>query len=114
MKKIFLVLLICITLKASDYGELLFSGNCVTCHFKTEKKSAPSILEIRKHYLNAFPKEEDFINYMITWVLKPKAETSIMSHSIKEFELMPELGYDEYTLRQIAKYIYKTDFSKQP
>ncbi len=49
---------------------------------------------------------------MTTWVLKPSEQMSIMQHSIDEFELMPELAYDEYTLREISKYIYKTDFSK--
>lgn len=114
MKKIFLILFIFINLNANNYGKLLFSGNCVTCHFETEKKSAPSIAEVRKHYLNAFPNKKDFVDYMSTWVLKPNAKTSLMTHSIEEFELMPELAYDQYTLRQIAEYIYKTDFNKQP
>ncbi len=114
MKKLFLIPFCFINLYAYNLGELYFSGNCVTCHFKTEKKSAPSIQEVKENYLNAFPKEEDFVDYMATWVLKPKKETSLMHYSIEEFELMPELGYDEYTLREIAKYIYRTDFSKQP
>lgn len=99
---------------AIEYGELLFQGNCITCHNINERKSAPSISEIRENYIRAFPKEEDFINYLATWVLKPNKKMSIMQHSIDEFELMPELGYDEYTLKEIAKYIYKTDFSKLP
>ena len=114
MKKIFLTLLFLINLNAANYGELYFSGNCVTCHFKSEKKSAPSIVEIKENYLRAFPKKEDFVDYLSTWVLKPNPTTSIMKDSIEEFELMPELGYDEYTLREIAKYIYDTDFNKQP
>lgn len=113
MKKIFLLSLFIINLNAINYGELLFDGNCVTCHFPNKKVSAPSIQEVRENYLRAFPKEKDFVRYMTKWVLKPKAQTSIMSHSIKEFELMPELGYDEYTLKEISKYIYQTDFSKQ-
>lgn len=114
MRCLIFIQLLLVNLLAFNEGELFFDGNCVTCHFKEEKKSAPSIKEIREHYLRAFPKEKDFVEYMTTWVLKPKEETSLMSHSIKEFELMPELGYDEYTLRKIASYIYKTDFSKQP
>ena len=112
MKWIILTTLIIINLNATSFGELYFSGNCVTCHFKTEKKSAPSIIEIRENYIRAFPKEEDFVNYMSAWVIKPNKEMSIMKQSIEEFELMPELGYDEYTLKEIAKYIYKTDFNK--
>jgi len=115
MKTFLLIIIFTLNLFASsNLGKLYFSGNCVTCHFETEKKSAPSMTEIRENYLRAFPKKEDFVNYMATWVLKPNATTSIMQDSIDEFELMPELGYDEYTLKEIAKYIYETDFNKQP
>lgn len=110
--KLFVIILFSINLFASNYGELLFDGNCVTCHFHQEKKSAPSINEVRKNYLNAFPKEEDFVEYMSNWVKKPKKKSSLMHYAIDEFGLMPELGYDLFTLKEIAKYIYKTDFNK--
>ena len=35
-----------------------------------------------------------------------------MSGAIKKYELMPELGFDLDTLRQISEYIYNTDFTK--
>lgn len=113
MKTLALLILLFNFLFASNYALLLFNGNCITCHLKTKKESAPSIEEVRQNYLRAFPKEEDFVLYMSKWVLKPNETTSIMQHSIEEFELMPELGYDKYTLKEIAKYIYKTDFNKQ-
>lgn len=113
IKLLFLLMLIFTNNFASNYGELLFNGNCITCHFQTKKISAPSLLEVKKNYINAFPKKEDFVKYMTLWVLKPNVTTSIMQDSIKEFELMPELGYEKYTLEEIAKYIYETDFNKQ-
>ncbi len=112
MKLLLILILLFTNIFAIEYGKLLFDGNCVTCHFLNEKKSAPSISEVRENYLRAFPREEDFVKYMAIWILKPNEEMSIMQHSIDEFELMPELGYDEYTLKEIAKYLYKTDFSK--
>ena len=114
MKLLLILILLFTNIFAIDYGELFFNGNCITCHFETEKKSAPSISEVRENYLRAFPKEEDFVNYMARWILKPSKEMSIMQDAIEEFELMPELGYDEYTLKEIAKYLYRTDFNKQP
>ena len=114
MKSFIIFLLLFTNIFAIDYGELFFNGNCVTCHYVNEKKSAPSINEIRENYLRAFQKEEDFVNYLSIWVLKPNEEMSIMKHSIEEFGLMPELAYDKYTLKEIAKYIYKTDFNKLP
>ena len=64
--------LICINLHAS-YPELLFNGNCITCH-KTNSlnKSAPTIQEIQSEYKNAFSKKEDFVNYMTVWLLNTK------------------------------------------
>lgn len=113
MKILLLFIILIYTLNASDSGKLFFSGNCATCHSKIKSISAPSINEIRNNYLNAFPNEENFVEYMTTWVLNPDSKTSIMQSSIKKYELMPELGYEKYTLEEIAKYIYRTDFSKQ-
>lgn len=113
MKSLILFLLLITNVFSFDYGELLFNGNCVTCHLKKTKDSAPSINEIRKHYINAFPEEKDFVNYMSQWILNPSEKTSIMQHSIDEFELMPDLAYDEETLKEISKYIYNTDFEKK-
>ncbi len=48
---------------------------------------------------------------MATWVQHPNAKTSLMNDAIKKHELMPELGFDLYTLKQIAQYIYNTDFN---
>ncbi len=112
MKLLVILILFFVNLDAKKLRELYFTGNCITCHFINESKSAPSIQEIKENYLNAFPKEEDFVNYMTKWVLEPNDKTSIMHYSIEKFGIMPQLGYDEYTLREIAKYIYDTDFNK--
>jgi hypothetical protein len=113
MKKIwFLFLFFISSLNASD-AALLFHGNCVTCHNETKSISAPSIIEVRKHYLMAFPKKKDFVNYMSKWVLNPNAQTSIMLHAIKKYELMPQLAFQEDVLKEISAYIYETDFEKK-
>ncbi|MBU3016002.1 cytochrome C [Poseidonibacter lekithochrous] len=110
--KYFLLLIIYINLNAA-YPELLFNGNCVTCH-KTNNlnKSAPTIHEIKKEYKNAFPNKEEFLNYMTQWVLSPKKETSLMQDKIKEYGLMPDLAYDKSTLNKISEYIYDNNFEE--
>ena len=65
---------------------------------------------LKKSYITAFPKREDFVNYMSEWVIHPKEETSIMLEAIEKYELMPELGFDIDTLKIISEYIYDTDF----
>lgn len=113
MKTILFLLLIPF-LMYGDYKELLFNGNCVTCHSTNNlNKSAPTIIEIQKSYKNAFPNKKEFIEYMSTWVYNPKVETSIMSDSINKYSLMPNLAYDKDTLKEISTYIYEKDFTKQ-
>ena len=112
-KILLLLLLGTVYLNAASLGSLLFHGNCFTCHNETKDISAPSIINVRENYLRAFPKKEDFVDYMSKWVTTPNAEGSLMLDSIKKYELMPLLGYEESTLKIIAEYIYDTDFTKE-
>ena len=113
MKTLLLLFIINLSLY-SNYQELLFNGNCVTCHrMDNLNKSAPTIIEIQKNYKNAFPKKEDFIHYMSEWVYDPSLKTSIMQNAIKKYKLMPDLAYDKETLKEISNYIYEKDFKKQ-
>ena len=107
MKIKLLIFILSSNLFASSYGELLFNGNCVTCHSTNDlNKSAPTIKEIQNTYKSAFPEKKDFISYMSTWVLNPNKETSLMDNSIKKYKLMPMLGYDRETLEEISAYLY--------
>lgn len=101
------------SLQADELGSLLFNGNCLTCHKETQTISAPSVVEFKNRYVNAFKNKEDFVNYMSEWVEHPNKETSLMHDAIKKHGLMPDLGFDKETLRDIAAYIYETDFTKR-
>lgn len=98
--------------RAQNLGSLFFSGNCITCHHPTETISAPSAAEIQKRYKEAFKNREEFISYMATWVKKPTLEGSLMHDAIEKHGLMPELGFDEDTLKIISEYIWENDFTK--
>jgi cytochrome c551/c552 len=110
MKKYFLMQILSISFLFANDGELLFNGNCITCHNINKDISAPSIKEVQKRYKKAFEKKEDFINYMSSWVIEPSEERSIMLDKIKKYKLMPLLGYEEVVVREIASYIYDTKF----
>ena len=97
---------------ADEMGSLLFHGNCVTCHYELQEKSAPAMIEVRKRYLQAFPKKEDFVKYLSEWVHKPSEEHSIMQDAIEKHGVMPQLAYEKDVLKEIAAYIYETDFTK--
>lgn len=96
----------------ASYSQLLFNGNCITCHKMSKNTSAPSIKEIVKNYKNAYPIKKDFVKAMSLWVLLPKQETSIMQDAIKKYKLMPELAYRIDVLQEIAVYLYELDFNK--
>lgn len=112
MKKLILLAFYITTTFAGTYPSLLFHGNCVTCHLLNSSKSAPSIKEVKKAYINAYPKEEDFVKFMSTWVLNPNATTSIMQEAVEKYELMPHLAYDKNVLEEISLYIYTLNFDK--
>ena len=92
---------------AEGQGALLFNGNCATCHHIEKARSAPTILEVRKRYLNAFKDKKSFVDYMTKWVLQPKRETSLMIDKIVQYGLMPHLAYEKETVKEIAEYIYE-------
>ena len=100
-------------LKADNNSSLLFNGNCITCHKETKTISAPSVVEFKKRYMSAFGKKEEFVDYMSTWIQDPKQETSLMQDAIKKHGLMPHLGFDKETSRDISAYVYETDFNKR-
>ena len=114
MKKMALLSLLFVShLFATNYDALLFQGNCTACHLATKSHSAPSIQEIKTHYLSAFPKKNDFVAYMSEWVKVPDEKSTLMHASVEKYGLMPELAYDLETLKSIAGYIYETDFTKE-
>jgi len=97
---------------ADEMGALLFQGNCVTCHYERVEKSAPSMMEVRKRYKEAFSDKKMFVRYLSQWVYKPSIERSIMQDAIAKHGLMPQLAYEIDVLKEIAAYIYETDFAK--
>jgi cytochrome c551/c552 len=91
-------------------GALLFNGNCVTCHYTTEAISAPSMKEVRVRYLSAFSQKDDFVKYMSLFIVKPDENISIMRDKVQKYKIMPILGYEESVAREIAAYIFETNF----
>ncbi len=108
-----IVLLLCglsLTMYAISLGETLFNGNCVTCHKIDTPNSAPTIGEIQMRYKKALLTKEAFVTFMAKWVEKPDAKTALMPEAISQYGLMPELGFDHETLREIGLFLYEKKF----
>ncbi len=112
MLKAFVFLALFLSIAHADDGELLFQGNCVTCHYPNKSISAPSIQKVRAIYKSAFQDKKDFIYYMSEWVLHPSYDTAMMSDAVTKYKLMPQLAYEKEVLEEIAAYIYENDFAK--
>jgi len=112
MSKALLLLSFALSLNAADMGSLLFHGNCTTCHYELEDKSAPAMIKVRQRYRAAFGNKKEFVKYMSEWVSHPNAAASIMQDAVEKYGLMPELAFEKDVLQEIASYIYETDFRK--
>ena len=109
MKTILFLIFIIYNIHADNFKGLLFNGNCTTCHFINKSISAPSMKSVQQVYKKAFPNEKDFIEYMSTWVVHPNTSGSLMHNAIDKYKLMPELGFDKSTIREITEYIYNLE-----
>ena len=111
MKKTYLITILFFVNKLfADDGALLFNGNCITCHNSVKSISAPSMREVKRNYLVAFAKKEEFVKYMTLFVIHPNEDMSIMRDAVQKYKIMPILGYEESVINEIAAYIYETDF----
>jgi len=109
MKKLLLIVFL-INIYANELGNLLLNGNCTMCHYIDKDKSAPSFIKVKKAYKKAFPKKNDFIKFMKSFILNPTKDKSILSLEVKKYGLMPKIAYDEETIKIIVNYIYETNF----
>jgi len=112
MSKALFLLSFTLSLNAADMGSLLFHGNCTTCHYELEDKSAPAMIKVQQRYKTAFGNKKEFVKYMSEWVSHPNAAHSIMQDAVEKYGLMPELAFEKDVLQEISSYIYETDFSK--
>jgi len=108
MKKILILIVTLVTINA-DENKLLFFGNCIACHGEFGKKVAPHLLEVKGYYMLKYPKKEEFIKNLSTWVYRPNKDNALLYSAIDRYKLMPYLAIDLETLKKIASYIYEND-----
>jgi mono/diheme cytochrome c family protein len=97
--------------QSASYTEGLgiIQSNCISCHSPKgtlPNEVAPSLQRLRKHYLDAEKTESAFINGMSRFLLKPEASQSRMPEAVKQFGLMPNLGYTKEQYDAVAYYLF--------
>ena len=85
-------------------------SQCYTCHSFTapekEGRVAPPLVAVKAHYLQAFPKRDEFINGLSQFVMHPSTQTSQMKGAISRFGLMPIQTYQDSMIARVAAYMY--------
>jgi len=101
-----------------EAGEKLYKANCAACHsmavggMDMNKRIAPPIAGVRKHYIDKYPDEASFVQAISAWVEKQDETKSLMQGAIKKFKIMPPLSVSKEDAAKIAAYIYSGNIEK--
>lgn len=99
-------------------GKKLFEATCNACHgvavggMNMNKRIAPPIAGVRKHYLDAYPDKESFVNAVTSWINKQDANKSLMRGAIRKFKIMPPIPVPAEDAKKIAAYIYNGNIER--
>lgn len=101
-------------------GKQMFESTCLTCHAhhgkehgkKHSARKAPPMFVVKKHYMKNYPDRKDFIKQVSQWAKEPQADKAKLVHAVEKFGLMPPQNLKKKELRDIAAYIYDTEFKK--
>ena len=101
-------------------GYELMQQKCFICHIEKpdpNKKNlmiAPPMLRVQEHYKPTYPDKNDFVDAITEWVKNPVKTKTLMPGTIRKFNLMPKLPYEDADLKLIAEVLYDIDFGKMP
>lgn len=90
-------------------GKKLMETYCYACHdAKTseDKRLAPPMIAIKKHYIFKDTSKEEFITDMQNWIKNPTEKEAKMFGAVRRFGVMQKLPYPDDVIEQIADYIY--------
>jgi len=82
-----------------------YKKQCAFCH-ESEGLIAPDMKEIKKIYMEKFPKKDDFIKAMLEFVKNPSKEKALYKKGLEKYTLMPKMPFKEEDLKSVTEYIY--------
>lgn len=84
-----------------------YKKQCNFCHNES-RKIAPPMGEIKKAYLEAYPKKETFIKKMTAFVLNPVDKNRLIKDNPGKYKVMPpNLFFDEQRIKKVVEHIHK-------
>jgi len=101
------------TLVNNSEGKELLESKCMACHKiqDTQKTMlAPPFAHIKKKYNKVNASKENFIEAFASFAANPQEDDAMMFGALKQFKVMPNMGYDKAEMVKIANYVYDNEF----
>ena len=101
-------------------GYELMQQKCFICHIEKPDPSkkdlmiAPPMLRVQEHYKPSYPDKNDFVQAITEWVKNPTETKTLMPGTIRKFNLMPKLPYEDADLKLISEVLFDIDFGDMP
>ena len=108
------------TVEVNSKGYALMKQKCFICHFekpdpaKMGQMIAPPMMRVHEHYKPSYPNKENFVKAVMSYVNHPLQGKTLMPGSVKKFNLMPKIVYDQTELRSIVETLYSLDLGSMP
>jgi len=96
-------------------GKKLLETNCYICHSPSdseEKRLAPPMIAVKKHYISESTTKAEFINDIQEWIKEPSEGKAKMFGAVRRFGVMPLTPYPEETIEQIADFIFDNEIEQ--
>ncbi len=99
--------------KTMTDAKTLIDTKCMVCHGIKDNYDAmlaPPFAHIKKKYSKVYPDKKDFVAAFSSFTVQPSEEKAMMFGALKQFKVMPNMGYTKEEAEQIATYVYENDF----
>lgn len=90
-------------------GKKLLEEKCNICHSPSashDKRLAPPMVAIKKHYISGNTTKESFTDAMQNWIKNPNEANVKMYGAVNKFGIMPKLQFSEEAINQISDYMF--------
>jgi len=98
---------------SNDEAKALLDSKCMVCHKVQDSKDAmlaPPFAHIKKKYKKVSSSKKEFISKFTDFAVNPKEDKAMMYGALKQFKVMPNMGYDKEEMQKIANYVYENEF----
>ncbi len=83
-----------------------YNKQCTFCH-NDNGKMGPSMSIVKEAYLKTYPKKNDFIKKMTSFVLSPTDENRLIKNNKGKYKVMPDgMFFDKNKIEKVAEYIF--------